>query len=91
MLGLKATLDGVVLKEGESGSGKTRYLWFSTDRDNVAMVFMLTRDIGNELSLEFLRSLTGKRIRVTGTVEEQFGTKRTGVRIRRQSQIEIVK
>lgn len=90
MLGLSATIEGVVLKEGESSTGKTRYLWFAADRDNNAMVYMLTREIGEDLSLEYLRSLSGKRIRVTGIVEEQFGTKRIGVTIKNQTQIEIV-
>jgi hypothetical protein len=90
MLGLNATLEGVVVTEGESGSGKTRYIWFSSDRDNNAMAFMLTRDVGDDLSLDYLRSLRGKRVRVTGVVEEQFGTKRIGVRIQNQNQIQIV-
>ncbi len=90
MLGLTATLEGVVLKEGESSTGKTRYLWFATDRENNAMVFMLKRNIGDDLSLEYLRSLTGKQIRVTGVVETQFGTQRIGVKIQSQDQIEIV-
>lgn len=89
MMGLQATLEGVVQTENKSSSGKTYYLYFSSNRDD-AMVYMLTREVDDALTLDFLAGLRGKRVRVTGTVERQFGTNRLGVKIKSSSQIKVV-
>lgn len=81
---------GVPVSAGDSSTGKTRYLRFSRDWDKSIMVFMLTRDVGDELTVADLQKYVGKTVRINGLVERQFGTKRLGVKIQAKDQLEIV-
>ena len=54
------------------------------------MIFMRTRDIGESLTLEELKTMSGKTVFVTGVIEREFGTKRLGIRVRAKDQIEII-
>ncbi len=81
---------GVPVSAGESSSGKTRYLRFSQDWDKSVMAFMLTREVGEDLSVQDLQKMVGKTVRVSGVVERQFGTNRIGVKIKAKDQLEVV-
>ena len=87
MRGLSSALVGTVEHARESNSGKTRYMYFSQDRSDT-MAFLRTKDVGDELSLEYLQGLVGKKIVVRGKVENEF--KRVGIRIRDISQIQVI-
>jgi len=89
LIGLQGVLQGQVQLARESRSGKTRYLIFSSDQDDV-MVFLSQRQVGDKLSLDYLKSFEGKKIRVRGKVQREFGTNRLGLTIQDESQIEIV-
>lgn len=89
MFGLQSSLKGRVQKVHVSQSGKTRYIYFSTDQRD-AIVYLYQRLVGDELSEEFLQRLNGKLIRVTGKVGRDIGTKRIGITIENESQIEIL-
>lgn len=81
---------GVPVSAGDSSTGKTRYLRFSRDWNKSIMVFMLTRDVGDELTVAELQKYVGKTVRINGVVERQFGTNRLGVKIQAKDQLEIV-
>ena len=89
MKGFQATIEGTVQKVHVSRTGKTRYLYFTNDRSHT-MVKMLVSKIGDELSMEYLESLVGKTVQVTGTVRFESFASRYGVEIQKQSQIVLV-
>ncbi len=90
MLGEPVRFEGVPFSTNASGSGKTLYLRFSQDWDDTIMVFMLVRDVGEDLTLEELEKFVGKTVRIDGVVERQFGTNRLGVRLKAKDQIEVI-
>jgi hypothetical protein len=89
-LGEVVEFEGVVVSANESRSGKTRYLRFSRDWDETIMVFMLTRHVGESLTLDDLKAFAGKRILVSGEVAREFGSNRLGVRVKAKDQIQLV-
>ena len=90
MKGLQASLQGRVQRAHESNSGKTRYLYFSEDRRD-AVAFLWTRSVeGDELTMEFLDSLEGKQVLIRGQVALEIGSKRLGIRLFSESQIQVV-
>jgi hypothetical protein len=90
MLGEPVRFEGVPVSANDSKSGKTLYLRFSQDWNDTIMVFMLTGDVGDDLTLAELGKFVGKTVRIDGIVERQFGTNRLGVRIKAKDQIGIV-
>jgi hypothetical protein len=90
LLGEFVEFEGWVVMANESRSGKTRYLRFSQDWDDSIMIFMLTRQIGETLPLAELKEMTGRKVRASGVVEREFGTRRIGVKIKSRDQLEVV-
>lgn len=87
-----ATVKGTVVQFRESNSGKTLYLHFSNDWDDTVMVFM-NRDRDTQefpFSKEALQAMVGKTIRVSTDIDEEFGSKRLGLKVVADHQIEVV-
>ena len=90
-LGEVVEFDGVVVSANASKSEKTRYLRFSQDWDKTILVFMMAKDVGDELTVDELnKKFANKKVHITGVVEKQFGSERIGVKIKAKDQIELI-
>ena len=64
------TVEGTLVRAGESKSKTVRYLNFTNDyRESLALVFFVGKG-GDLFSMEKLHSWIGKRVRATGRVSE---------------------
>lgn len=64
------TVEGTIVRAGESKSKTVRYLNFTNDyRESLALVFFVGKG-GDLFSMERLHSWIGKRVRATGRVTE---------------------
>lgn len=64
------TVEGTLVRAGESKSKTVRYLNFTNDyRESLALVFFVGKG-GDLFSMEKLHSWIGKRVRATGKVSE---------------------
>jgi cytoskeletal protein RodZ len=90
MMGEFVEFEGLVVMASQSRSGKTRYLRFSQDWNQSIMIFMLTREVGETLTLADLKQMAGKKVRASGVVEREFGSNRIGVKIKSKDQLEVV-
>lgn len=68
--GQNVTIEGTILKQGESKTGTVRYLNFTDDyKESVALVFMVSKG-GGDFTKEKLTNYVGKKVQVTGAVGE---------------------
>lgn len=71
--GQTITVEGVILKQGESKTGTVRYLNFTDDyKKSAALVFMVSKG-GGDFTKEKLTNFVGKKYRVTGVLGEFNG------------------
>src|SRR5689334_22727631 len=64
------SVEGKIVRSGESKTGHVRYLNFTNNyRNSLALVFFVNKG-GNEFSMEKLHEWIGKRVRATGKVTE---------------------
>jgi DNA polymerase III alpha subunit (gram-positive type) len=87
-LGEEAVVEGVLFRVRDSKSGSTRYLEFS---DKAGQDVLCVRCWpSEELALETLKELEGKKLRFSGKIELEKNTKRIVLQIKERSQIEEV-
>ncbi|MHA3773946.1 hypothetical protein ACXR0O_20635 [Verrucomicrobiota bacterium sgz303538] len=68
--GKEATVEGTLVRAGESKTKTVRYLNFSNDfRESLALVFFVSKG-GDAFAMEKLQSWIGKKVRATGKVSE---------------------
>jgi hypothetical protein len=73
MKGQKITVEGVILKQGESKTATVRYLNFTDDyKKSAALVFMVSKG-GGDFTKEKLTNFVGKKYQVTGVLGEFNG------------------
>ncbi len=71
--GQQITVEGMILKQGESKTGTVRYLNFTDDyKKSLALVFMTAKGAG-DFTKEKLTNFVGKKYQVTGVVGEFNG------------------
>ena len=90
LVGTVVDVEAIVVMASESKSGKTRYLRFTQDWKESAHVMIRVSDLQEDVSFEFLKSLAGKKVKVSGVVEKEFGNNKTGIRVKAKDQITVV-
>lgn len=72
-IGQPATVEGTLVKAGQSNSGTVRYLNFTRNiRESITLVFFASKG-GEAFALEKLQGWVGKKVRATGPVSEYNG------------------
>jgi hypothetical protein len=79
-------LQGQVVSSRTSSTGKTVYLMFSAARNDLIEI----RARANKVSLEDFQAFAGKKVRVRGEIQREFGSRIIGLEIETVEQIEIV-
>jgi DNA/RNA endonuclease YhcR with UshA esterase domain len=89
VLGKEATAEGTIAMQGQNRSGSIRYLNFGADQKvALGLVFFLNYSEGGSFTKEKLAEYVGKKVRVTGKIEEYKGGLQ--IKINKLDQIEIV-
>ena len=70
LVGRRVTLEGRVLRIGESKSGKTLYVNFAKTYEDCCPLVIVTREAEHDRIRAELEKLAGKKVRGSGTVEE---------------------
>ncbi len=78
---------GVIAKVQLSSTGKTLYIVFDTENDSVVRGRYLTSNGKEGMSVSELGGLEGTKVRITGRVLEEFGTKRYVIDLSSRTQI----
>jgi len=88
-IGRDVTFEGVLRNVRDSTSGKTRYLEFSKDRgiDDVCGHIWTKSADSEGLSTNVLKSLTGRKLALSGKVQIESGTGRVVIHITKRKQI----
>ena len=84
-----AAVQGTVKYTSQSGSKKTRYIWFGRKKKTGCIIVPVSRAKG--ISKEFMDSLRGKSITVTGKMKVESNSGRVGLEITKRAQIKINK
>ncbi|HEX8310004.1 MAG TPA: hypothetical protein VF614_01730 [Chthoniobacteraceae bacterium] len=89
VLGKEATAEGIIAMQGENRAGVVRYLNFADDyKKALGLVFFLNYSEGSTFTKEKLAQFVGKKVRVTGKIEEYNGALQ--IKINKLDQIKIV-
>jgi DNA/RNA endonuclease YhcR with UshA esterase domain len=88
LLGETITVEGTIASTGESKGGTIRFLNFTRDRSGLVLVFFLNYSEGSTFTKEKLQEYVGKKVRVTGKLEEYTSTLQ--FKIDSLSQVEVI-
>jgi DNA/RNA endonuclease YhcR with UshA esterase domain len=89
LLGETITVEGPIVSTGENKNATIRFLNFTKDyRSGLVLVFFLNYSEGSTFSKEKLQEYIGKKVRVTGKLEEYGSTLQ--FKIDNLSQIEVI-
>jgi hypothetical protein len=89
VVGKDAIAEGTIAMQGENRSGSIRYLNFADDyKKALGLVFFLNYSEGASFTKEKLAEYVGKKVRVTGKIEEYNGALQ--IKINKLDQIEVV-
>ena len=83
-----AAVEAKVQSVSKSDSGKRRYLLFGKEKKTGCIIITMSK--AKDIDLNYLNSLKGKRISVTGKVMVESKSGRVGLGVTKKAQIKII-